>query len=452
MTQLDEAVTRYHKILHSDPHKDLAWAEPLRERMATEHLTVGNRLICPFLRPHFVTRRQFNSLVKATESLLSAIDRVKQVALATPALLARMELLPAEKMLASIDPGYPCLAVNSLLDTQLDNGSLHFVSASADNPTGVAYGEALADLFYDCPPMKEFRRRYALTKLGGKKHLVKALIKAYKQFGGQGTPKIAILELRPAYQSAEESEYVLLRNYLISEGYPTEIVTPEQLEYRGGVLRRGNFAIDLVCRRVGVHAFLLRFDLSHPLVRAYKDRAVCVVNSFRSELAHKRALFDLLTDDTVTAGFPAEERRVIREYIPWTRVVAAGKTTYHDQTIDLPEFIVKNRERLVLKPNDESVEQHSFRGWENTDAAWGKAVNAAMRSPYVVQEKVEPAQSIFPILTYGQLEMREMRVEVHPHAFLGKVQACSSWLSSVSGGGFSTIGGIAPTFIIENTK
>jgi len=31
-------------------------------------------------------------------------------------------------------------------------------------------------------------------------------------------------------------------------------------------------------------------------VRAYKERTVCMVNSFRSELGAKKALFDLLTD------------------------------------------------------------------------------------------------------------------------------------------------------------
>ena len=49
----------------------------------------------------------------------------------------------------------------------------------------------------------------------------------------------------------------------------------------------------------------MRFDLSHPLVQAYKDHAVCIVNSFRSELAQKKAMFALLTDENLTAKFPA---------------------------------------------------------------------------------------------------------------------------------------------------
>jgi uncharacterized circularly permuted ATP-grasp superfamily protein len=448
MNQLDEAVARYQKLLETDPYRDLSWAEALAERMHAGHLTQGGRLICPFLRPNFVSRRQYDSLVRAAEALFSAIDRVKQMALATPALLARIGLLPAEKMLASVDPGYPFLAVTSLLDTHLNNGNLHFVEYVADAPVGVAYAEALADLFYDCPPVKEFRKRYSLQKLGGKKHLLSALLKAYKQYGGKKRPNIAILEFRQAFQASEEGEYVLLREFFRSEGYPAEIVSPDQLEYRGGVLRRGDFAIDVIWRRLKVQEFLLRYDLSHPLVRAYRDGAVCIVNSFRSELAHKKAIFDLLTDETVTTGFPAAEKKAIRQYIPWTRVVAAGKVAYQDQTVDLPEFILKNREKLVLKPNDDSGENHSIKGWETDDAAWDRALRRAMRIPYVVQEKVEATYAPFPLLLYGELEVRQMKVDLHPHAYLGKVQTCSSWLSAANGG-FSTVSGMAPTFILE---
>ncbi|HOL70495.1 MAG TPA: circularly permuted type 2 ATP-grasp protein [Bryobacteraceae bacterium] len=449
MSQLDEAVARFQKLLESEPYKDLGWAEALAERMQAEHLTQGGRLICPFLRPNFITRRQYATIVKAAEALFSAIDRVKQMALANPALLARMELLPAEKMLASIDPGYPFLAVTSLLGTHLTNGSLYFVEYNADTPIGVAYGEALADLFYEAPPVKEFRKRYNLQKLGGKKHLLAALLKAYKQFGGKKSPNIAILEFRQPFHSGAQGEYLLLREYFRSEGYPTEIVTPDQLDYRRGVLRRGNFEIDLVYRRVKAQEFLLRYDLSHPLVRAYREGKTCVVNSFRSELAHKKAIFDLLTDDSITASFPVAERKAIQQYIPWTRVVSATKTTYQGQTIDLPEFVLKNREKLVLKPNDDSGEHHSIRGWESDDASWERALKRAMRTPYVVQEKVQANYEPFPLLRYGEVEVREMQVDLHPHAYLGKVQSCSSWLSARNGGGFSSVSGLAPTFILE---
>ena len=304
MSQLDDAVTRYNKSLESGPFSDAAWVESLHERMESARLSAGGRLICPFLRPNFITRRQFESLVKTGESLIGAIDRMEQMVLASPTLLARLDLLPAEKMLASIDPGYQALEVAARLDTHLTNGSLHFVQYNADSPTGGGYADALSDLFYDAPPMKELRKKYTLTKIGSRKHLLQALLKSYKQFGGAKKPNIAIVEFRPAFHSGQ-SEYELFRDAFREEGYAVEIVSPEQLEYRNGVLRRGAFEIDLVYRRLGVQEFLIRFDLTHPLVQAYRDHAVCVVNSFRSELAHKKAMFGLLTDESLTAKFPA---------------------------------------------------------------------------------------------------------------------------------------------------
>src|ERR1017187_3811711 len=103
MSQLDEAVARYNKLLETGPYSDLAWAEALHERMESAKLSAGGRPVFPFLRPPPITRRQYDSLVKTGESLISAIDRMEQMVLASPALLAPLELLPAEKMLAAID-------------------------------------------------------------------------------------------------------------------------------------------------------------------------------------------------------------------------------------------------------------------------------------------------------------------------------------------------------------
>jgi hypothetical protein len=450
MNIVGDAVARYHKILESASHRGLEWAEQIRERMQSEHLTFGGRVVCPFLRPNFITRRQYQTLVKATSALVSAIERVERMTLENSALMARMELLPAEKMLAAIDPGYSCRAISSILDTYVNNGSMQFVEHGADDFLGVAYGEGLSDLFYEAPPVKEFRQKRPLTKLGGKRFLLDALLDSYKEFGGKNRPTIAILECRQPFQTTSPSEYILLRDYFRKQGYPTEVLTPEQLEYRGGRLRKENLEIDLVYRQVHLRDFLLRYELSHPLVRAYRDKAVCLVNSFRSEMAHKKAILGLLTDASVTAKFPAEERKAIREYIPWTRMVKPTRTTFEDQNIDLPEFILRNRARLVLKPNDEGTELPNYYGSQLSDGNWDRAVRRALRSPYVVQEHVEPVHSVFPVFNYGDVQMKEMRVDLQPLAYLGKVQSASTWLTAVKNGTFSSLSGLAPTYIIES--
>jgi uncharacterized circularly permuted ATP-grasp superfamily protein len=458
MTQLDEAIARYHRILESEPYRDMRWVKNLQEQMEAQQLSAGGRLLCPFLRPNFVTQKQYDNLVKTGEALISAVDRMLRQALASPQLLSLMQLFPAEKMLAAVDPGYEMSEVSAQLDLQIQNGSLHVMQYNADALSGAAYAEGLSDLFYDAPPVKEFRRRYNLTRIGGKKPFLDALLKAYKLFAAASSlapkkPNIAILEFRNA---SGRSEYEIFRDYFRAAGYETEMVSPEQLEYRNGVLRATGiegrsaaFEVDLIYRRVSAQEFLLRFTLNHPMVQAYKDHKVCVVNSFRSELSHKKAMFALLTEDSLVAKFPQNERKAIKEHVPWTRVVKAGKATRDDQTVELIEFIKQNRETLVLRPNDEYTDLHSFVGYEHDDGSWVRAIREAQRAPYVVQERVIAARTIFPLMSYGHLEFKEMQVDVQPQAFLGKVAGCSSYVSSSGAGTYSPASGIAPTFIID---
>lgn len=446
---LEEAVSRYHKLLESPAYRDLAWVKSIHEKLAAHNLAPSGRLVCPVLRPHLVTRRQLAAMGKAAETLYSAMERMRQLTISTPSLLNRMEMLPGERMLAMLDPGYPHLAVTSMLETQLQNGSFRFVDAFGDGPVGVVYNDSLSEIFFDAPPVKELRKKLKLTKTQGMKRLLQSLLTAYKVSGKKKFPCIGIVEFRPPFKNTPSQESELLAEFFRRSGYPTESVTPEQLDYRNGALCRGDFQIDLVYRKVSAQEFLVRFDLTHPLVRAYREGATCVVNSFRTELVQKKAMFSLLTDESVTERFPAAERKAILDHVPWTRTVAAAKTKFKNKMVDLPEFILQNKKKFILKPNDPTTDLHSYNGSETEDAAWERAVKTALRSPYVVQERTEPVRDTFPVLTNGVLSFREMQVDVHPTIYLGKVESCSTAVKDAAAG-FSTLAGMAPTFIVES--
>ena len=90
-----------------------------------------------------------------------------------------------------------------------------------------------------------------------------------------------------------------------------------------------------------------------------------------------------------------------------------------------------------------------MRGADVSDLNWEKALRQAMRTPFVVQEAPEPARAVFPMLQYGSLMMKEMLVNVQPHAYMGSVHGCSSWLDVAGPSSFSTLTGLAPTFLLE---
>ena len=98
---------------------------------------------------------------------------------------------------------------------------------------------------------------------------------------------------------------------------------------------------------------------------------------------------------------------------------------------------------IIGAPFDDAVSHRS-------GARFGpRAIREALRAPYVVQERVKPARTVFPLMNYGHLEFKEMQVDVQPQAFLGKVAGCSSYVSSSGPGSYSPASGFAPTFIID---
>jgi len=449
MAQLSEAIARYHKLLEENGFGDLSWAEKLQDRMREQGLTDSGRPVTPILRPQFISRPQLDSLTRVTQHLASILDWVEALALESPALLNRLQVLPAEKMLAAIPSGYSRCSVTSCLDVKLQNGALSVSGYQTCKPKSLAYSQPLADLFLDLSVVKSFKRgHYKLSKVGQPGDLTKTVLNVWKQWGGTRPPNIAVVEFRDAF-GTNSNEGRLLAALFEESGLSSRLLSPHDLDYSSGKLRAGDFQIDLVFRRFGTSELLAHFDLSHPLLAAYRDRAVCMINSFRSEIAHRRALFELLTDDVITAKLPLDDRKLIGKYVPWTRVVTPRKTTYKDQNVDLADFITRHRELLVLRPNQDTIDHRTYIGAEMTQLAWEGALRNAFRSFYVVQEHSCCGRQPVPVFQYGELRMQNAEVCLHPHLFNGKMRGASAALET-SSSGFATPLAIAPVLLLES--
>ena len=77
------------------------------------------------------------------------------------------------------------------------------------------------------------------------------------------------------------SEFVLFYDYFKEMGIEARIVDPRDVEYRDGKLTAGDYHITLIYKRVLISELIERGGLEHPVVRAVRDGAVCMVNSFR---------------------------------------------------------------------------------------------------------------------------------------------------------------------------
>ena len=167
--------------------------------------------------------------------------------------------------------------------------------------------------------MKHLLEKHAHWRPEPHKRLLQSLLQAYREWGGdKEQPQIAIVDWKGV---STESEFRILQKYFTAEGYSTIIADPDDLRYHDGQLSCGDFVIDIVYKRVVIHEFLERCAEDHPLAQAYADRRVCIANSFRTKLAHKKAGFAILSNPRYMDLFAADELQVLRRHIPWTRRV-----------------------------------------------------------------------------------------------------------------------------------
>ena len=447
---LSEAVALYHKLLADEELARTSLAL-LDQGLERAKLMFGGRRLSPYLRPHFVSEEDFARVQIICETVWGAIEKVKDAAVADESLLDELGLTEIERELVKIDPGYRAVSPTARLDSFLTEEAYSFVELNGESPAGIAYGDAAFEIFASLPVMKEFAKTYKVRRFEGRPLMLKLLLDCYEEFLGRRpdrAPQIAIVDLKGM---PTQKEFELFREYFEAEGYASIIAAPEDLEFSNGRLRAGEFEIDIVYKRLLVNEYLPIMSAQPALLDAYRARAICMVNSFRSKIIHKKALFAVLTDARHSALFSEEERAMITRHVPWTRQVRVGKSDYFGEEIDLLEFIAARRDRLVLKPNDDYGGHGIYIGWNIDEIGWDEAMhNALANGDYLVQERVPTAREVFPALTTeGTIAFAEQLVDLDPLLFNGKVGSAFTRLSSNELANVTSGGGMVPTFIIS---
>jgi hypothetical protein len=447
---LQEAVEFYHQLLDEGDVAE-STRRMLDEGLERTKLIFGGRRLSPYLRPHFVTEEDFARVCRICETVWGAIQKVKDAAVENEEMVDELGLTEIERELVQIDPGYRAVSPTARLDSFLIEDSYSFVELNGESPAGIAYGDAAYEIFSELPVMRRFAERYRLRRFYGSPLMLETLLTAYHEFLGrrpERAPSIAIVDLKGL---PTQKEFELFREFFEAQGHPSVIAAPEELEFSGGRLRAGDFEVDIVYKRILVNEYLPVMAESPALLDAYRARAVCMVNSFRSKLIHKKALFAVLTDERWARLFDAAEREAIARHVPWTRKVRQGQTEKDGREIDLVEYVAENADRLVLKPNDDYGGHGIYIGWNHDEIGWEEAIRAALANgDYLVQERVRTAREMFPALQEdGSVVYAEQLVDLDPLLFNGRVGSAFTRLSSSELANVSSGGGMVPTFIIS---
>jgi len=429
-----DPVAAFHGLL-DDERLAASSAEALVEGQRARRLTFGERPLCVAIRPQLLTRRRYEQAVSAAEGVAAALASLERAVLEDADLRAELGLEAEEERLAMADPGFKFSSPSVRLDSFFAD-EVRFVEYNAESPAGMAYSDNLTAVFARLPVMKAFRKLFRGRFIPTRRRQLRAMLHAFKQWGGSATPVIGIIDWE-GLPTAPEFE--MFKAFFEEAGIKTVICDPRALEFRRGKLYAQGAAVNLVYRRVLTSELLARGDGTRALREAYMAGAVCVVNSFRAKLLHKKMSLALLSDDRYQRLYTPAQRTAIQRHIPWTRRVRP----------ELAEEIARRRETLVLKPNDEYGGKGVVLGWTVDQAEWESAIDVATTQSYVVQEAVEIPRVPFPVAIDG-IRYLDLAVDLDPYLFNGRV---GGFMTRVSAAALLNVtagaGSVVPTFVIE---
>ena len=132
------------------------------------------------------------------------------------------------------------------------------------------------------------------------------------------------------------------------------------------------------------------------VVALFKMRKVLIYNGPVAVILSNKLNLALLSELEDSGLFTAAERETITRYIPWTRKMIPGTSTYEGKPINLEDFILTYQDQLVLKPAVGYGGEGVAIGNQTPANQWKERVEKSFQEKYwVIQEHMKTPRLFF---------------------------------------------------------
>lgn len=442
---MSDPIAQYHRLIEADPGAAREQAGALRDGFLREGVTFDGQPMPSFVRPHFLARRDWETLRSQGHQVMEIAARVaRHVFYGDVGKLCDFLGTPeAEARWVARDLGEPDVVL-SRLDAFVTPDGPRFIEINSDAPAGFGYSDRMARLFQELPLFQEFARQVPVSYVPSSEGLVRAVMSQWK---GSGSPRVAIVDWADVKTRPDQE---LLREAFEGEGVTCVLADPREVRIVRDRLLADDEPVDLVYRRAVLSELVGREEEVLPFLEAYARGLCPFVNSFRCRLSEDKAFFAVLTDESFDELMTAEEQALVSKVLPWTRRVAERNTEKDGETVDLVPTIVEQKDHLVLKPAHDYGGRSVLLGSETPSSEWEEAVQSALTSPWVVQQRVTIPEEPFPILDpeKGDLSFTSLKVNANPFYVAGEQVGAVTRASRSSVINVSAGGGSVPTFVL----
>ena len=444
----------YLDYLQKHPEDSVMQLDQLNRFLTDRKCTFSGEAMPTLLKPNFISVKQTKVLLRTVEIMSRVLDKFVHFYLNNQEVRQIMKFTELENELFFIDPGYKKPLVISRLDAFLNDFSVKFLEFNSDSPAGIAYSDVMEEGFREIFNEYPFMWDWKVESMQRQDLLLNSLLKCYGEFrnGKPGFPEKPLLAIVDWKDVSTYSEFELHSEHFRSKGYETIIASPQDFEIKNGKAFVHDREVNLVYRRVISRELIEKYTEAENFVTCIRDGLVCCTNSFRSYIVGNKKVLSLIADQRFQGIFSRQEQQIIRETIPWTKILSDSEVSWRGKKVKLQDFIPENKDILVLKPANMYGGKDVYIGRETDPATWEKLMNKHIHDEsWVVQEYVD-----IPIGTYPEIDhpfrLKDKYVNINPFALLGKYSGSITRVSDHPVINVSAGGGLVPTFTARKTR
>lgn len=194
-------------------------------------------------------------------------------------------------------------------------------------------------------------------------------------------PAVAIVDFLEKGSSA--AEFTAFREAFERAGCRAYVAEIRDMRYENGRLVTGEgCAVDAVYRRAVTSDILAHKEEVGPFLQAVRDRSVCLIGDFCTQVVHDKVLFRILHDPRTAAFLSAEDNAFVAAHVPFTAMLTR-------ETADR-EDVRRDKDKWIIKPRDSYGAHGIYPGRLCSEEEWNEQLDLRADTDYILQEFVTP--------------------------------------------------------------
>ncbi|HEY8364216.1 MAG TPA: glutathionylspermidine synthase family protein [Haloplasmataceae bacterium] len=333
----------------------------------------------PFLyNPMFFTKHDLHNFSNIAQMIMNIGNKVVNEYVRDVNFRRKFAFPKNLEDLILIDQGYKVNTPIGRFDIFYDGENFSFCELNTDGSSAMNEDNTFARFFLESAPIKLMKEKYHIDYLECIDKWVEESLKIYQEFNHNNKkPTVAIVDF---IESATTSEFKEFKKAYEKKGYKTFICDIRELVYHNGKLLYQGEVIDLIYRRAVTKEVIEHYNEVLAFIEAYKNKAVCVVGSFKSQIMHNKVIFKVLHDEDTLQLLTKEEQEFVQRHIPLTKLLEE----------DSVNEVIKNKDKYILKPLDLYGSRGVFAGLDYDNDKWIEVVKKCVKNDYLYQEYVKP--------------------------------------------------------------